>query len=209
MSKFVKAYEGDKDRTVVYEYADKTGIIKNGGTISWRHNNPGNIESTEFPKGHDGIGSVWRFAIFPDFETGRKGAFLLLKTAGYRHLALGQAIAKYAPKTENDTEKYIDYVVSKTGIDRDFPMSKLTDGQLWSVVDAMIVHEIFRVGAIETFDKPGRRYIWRTLKDAKVRPSHLLREGKIFEWASPPEDGHPSEAPGCRCWAQAYKFWDK
>lgn len=100
-------------------------------------------------------------------------------------------------------------MVSKTGIGRNVLMSSLTDEQLWSVVDAMIEYEEYKVGTIEAFDKPGRRYIWRTLKDAKARPSHLLREGKIFEWASPPEDGHPGEAPGCRCWAQAYKFWDK
>lgn len=35
MPEFVKAYEGEEERTVVYEYADKTGVLKSRGTIAW------------------------------------------------------------------------------------------------------------------------------------------------------------------------------
>ncbi len=45
-------------------------------------------------------------------------------------------------------------------------------------------------------------YIWHTAKDDKVRPSHAAREGKIFCWDSPPDDGHPGEDFNCRCWAE-------
>lgn len=43
------------------------------------------------------------------------------------------------------------------------------------------------------------KYQWRTVRDERVRPWHEEREGKIFSWNKPPFDGHPREAPFCRC----------
>jgi SPP1 gp7 family putative phage head morphogenesis protein len=45
------------------------------------------------------------------------------------------------------------------------------------------------------------RYVWRTLKDNRVRDEHAALEGKTFSWDDPPEDGHPGEAINCRCFA--------
>lgn len=42
-------------------------------------------------------------------------------------------------------------------------------------------------------------YTWRTSRDSRVRPLHREREGKIFQWDSPPSDGHPGEPINCRC----------
>ena len=42
-------------------------------------------------------------------------------------------------------------------------------------------------------------YQWRTVRDERVRPWHEEREGKVFAWDKPPFDGHPREAPFCRC----------
>jgi len=50
--------------------------------------------------------------------------------------------------------------------------------------------------------KKGKKYIWRTRKDNKVRSSHASRDGKIFEWDKPPPGGHPGEDYGCRCTAE-------
>ena len=47
-------------------------------------------------------------------------------------------------------------------------------------------------------------YIWRTRGDNKVRPEHAANNGKIFAWDNPPPTGHPGEAFGCRCLAEAY-----
>lgn len=46
-------------------------------------------------------------------------------------------------------------------------------------------------------------YIWRTVKDSRVREEHAEREGEHFEWDDPPEDGAPGEAINCRCVAEA------
>lgn len=48
-----------------------------------------------------------------------------------------------------------------------------------------------------------KQYIWRTSLDERVRKQHIHREGEIFDWANPPEDGHPGEPIRCRCYAEA------
>lgn len=47
-----------------------------------------------------------------------------------------------------------------------------------------------------------KRYVWRTVSDSRVRPEHEERDGQSFDWDDPPDDGHPSEAVLCRCWAE-------
>jgi uncharacterized protein with gpF-like domain len=61
-------------------------------------------------------------------------------------------------------------------------------------------------------------YVWRTMKDIRVRGapsggigglypnapiSHVEREGETFEYADPPEGGNPGEDFLCRCYAEA------
>lgn len=48
----------------------------------------------------------------------------------------------------------------------------------------------------------GKRYIWRTAMDERVRSEHEDREGKEFSWDDPPDDGHPGEPINCRCYAE-------
>ncbi|MCK4520973.1 MAG: minor capsid protein, partial [Nanoarchaeota archaeon] len=49
-----------------------------------------------------------------------------------------------------------------------------------------------------------RRYRWRTSRDERVRESHVVKEGNIYQWNKPPADtGHPSEDYNCRCYAEA------
>jgi SPP1 gp7 family putative phage head morphogenesis protein len=52
--------------------------------------------------------------------------------------------------------------------------------------------------------RPTTHYVWRTAGDAKVRGSHVARNGQIFSWANPPEHGHPGHEPNCRCWPEPY-----
>lgn len=51
------------------------------------------------------------------------------------------------------------------------------------------------------------RYIWRTMRDNRVRDEHEERDGLTFEWENPPpggpeSGGHPGEAIQCRCYAE-------
>ena len=48
-----------------------------------------------------------------------------------------------------------------------------------------------------------REYIWRTVGDSAVRPSHKANNGKTFSWgAPPPQTGHPGHDINCRCVAE-------
>lgn len=43
------------------------------------------------------------------------------------------------------------------------------------------------------------KYAWITQSDERVRPAHVERHEKIFDWRKPPEDGHPGQPYLCRC----------
>lgn len=45
-------------------------------------------------------------------------------------------------------------------------------------------------------------YTWRGVLDARERPEHVAREGRIFKWSEPPADGHPGQPIRCRCTAE-------
>ena len=45
------------------------------------------------------------------------------------------------------------------------------------------------------------RYVWRTVRDNRVREEHEALDGDSISWDSPPTDGHPGEAVNCRCYA--------
>lgn len=50
---------------------------------------------------------------------------------------------------------------------------------------------------LEKLEENGS-YIWMTVRDDRVRPSHYNRHNKIFKWSTHP---WPAEEDGCRCWA--------
>jgi SPP1 gp7 family putative phage head morphogenesis protein len=48
-------------------------------------------------------------------------------------------------------------------------------------------------------------YIWRTVMDERVRPTHRANEGKKFSWSDPPSNtghNHPAGDVMCRCIAE-------
>lgn len=49
-------------------------------------------------------------------------------------------------------------------------------------------------------------YIWRTVGDSDVRPSHRAMNGKFVRWDSPPTldkmTGHAGQFPNCRCYCE-------
>lgn len=49
------------------------------------------------------------------------------------------------------------------------------------------------------------KYVWVTVGDDRVRPTHVANEGKTFSWDKPsPVTGHPGDDINCRCRAQAF-----
>lgn len=76
---FVRA-EKDKGSSIVYYRNDGGKLVRTGGSSAWRNNNPGNIRSLgNFAKENGSIGEAKGFALFPDYETGRRALARLLR----------------------------------------------------------------------------------------------------------------------------------
>jgi SPP1 gp7 family putative phage head morphogenesis protein len=47
-----------------------------------------------------------------------------------------------------------------------------------------------------------RSYTWRGAMDERERDEHVAREGQVYSWDDPPDDGHPGQPIQCRCYAE-------
>ncbi len=104
---FVRAEKGKGSR-IVYHRNDGGKLIKAGGSPAWRNNNPGNLRSFgTFAKENGSIGAFDRFAIFPDYDTGRRAMARLFRGSKYQSLSIYTAIEVYAPpEDKNNVANY-------------------------------------------------------------------------------------------------------
>lgn len=141
---FVKASYNEKTLTVEYIADNGDRLLRSGGTIAWRFNNPGNLRPGPKYTLHIGQGKTVSgpFLIFPSPEAGRaeKKGLLLRK---YRGESINRMLHIYAPPKENDTERYIQTVCEKTGFSRDQIIGELPDEDLHRLMTAMEEHEGF------------------------------------------------------------------
>jgi uncharacterized protein (TIGR02594 family) len=145
MPKFVSATHSKSTLTVQYVGDNGDILLRSGGTVAWRFNNPGNIRPpSKFVNTSIGIGNTLsgNFFIFPDYETGRAEKKALLRRK-YNGETIASAMQIYAPPSENDTEAYIDFICSRTGFSRDQQISSMDDGQLDAMMNAMERREGF------------------------------------------------------------------
>ena len=131
---------------VVYTRANGNQFKRSGGTRAWRNNNPGCLRYSEFAVAHGAIGRAGGFAVFPDEETGRRAIAALLRSDGYSNLTIAQAIFKYAPPHENDTQEYKNHVRKSTELPIDTKISALNDEQIMRVVKIICIVEGWRPG---------------------------------------------------------------
>ena len=116
------------------------------GARNWRNNNPGNIENGSFAKGFGSLGGDPRFAIFPDFQSGRKAkSKLIFDGKNYKDLDLKAAIARYAPPSENNTTMYQNAVLQAVG-GQNKRMAEYSESERNSIMNAMEKVEGFKVG---------------------------------------------------------------
>ncbi|MEE1110717.1 MAG: hypothetical protein UIH99_00710 [Alphaproteobacteria bacterium] len=142
-----KAYAQDND--VIYNMPDGTRIKRSGGTRAWRNNNPGNIRMSDFSRKVGAIGEAGGFAVFPDKETGMYAIEALLRTNTYQNLTVAGAISRYAPPSENNTSAYHRTIEKHTGLSVNKPMNQLTQTELTSVANAIMIMEGWKEGNIQ------------------------------------------------------------
>lgn len=120
---------------------------KTGGSVSWRHNNPGNIKFGNFAKkygatkgqaGTDG-GS---FAIFPDVETGKEAIADLLRSRNYIGLSVDSAMKRWSNKGYG-LDVWGDSEMAQSTI-----MKNLSDNQISDLIEHMIQREGWKEGTI-------------------------------------------------------------
>ena len=120
------------------------------GSRNWRNNNPGNIEYGSYARSMGAVGTDGRFAVFPSYEAGRTAKEkLIFEGAGYRGLSLSQAINRYAPPVENDTQAYQRTVLQSVGgVDK--TMADYSDYERSRILAAMERMEGFKAGTVTT-----------------------------------------------------------
>lgn len=159
-SRFISAKYHVSTLTVDYAGSDGTHLLRTGGTIAWRFNNPGNIRPVDETKpimGAIGIGKTkgnGAFLIFASYEDGRAQKKSLLRRK-YNQRTIytmiagvpdkhGNIVMGYAPRTDhNDPESYAQSISENTGFPTTTVLSTLTDAQLDQVLDAMEKREGF------------------------------------------------------------------
>ena len=94
----------EKNRITI-EHADGSVETRQGGTMAWRNNNPGNIVYGDMAKKMGAIGRNDRMAVFADYKTGHMASKKLLLSPNYVDLTINQAICKRSPACENNTHR--------------------------------------------------------------------------------------------------------
>lgn len=181
-------------------------VVRQEGVRAWRNNNPGNIEYTDFAKKMGAIGSDGRFAIFPDYATGRRAKEALIFDGtggkrlgtkgdygtglGYKDKTLTQAIAAYAPIEENNTKSYQQAVLAAVG-GQNKRMSQYSAAERAAIMDAMERQEGFKTGKVSVVSGPGAIPVSRpavsTASPQSVAMAGLPRPAQVSVPSSAPE----------------------
>lgn len=104
--------------TLIDAIAKMEGFGANPKNIPTRDNNPGDIVAGAFTKAHGQTGTDGRFAVFASAEDGFSALRALL-THHYVGSTVREAINRYAPPIENDTDHYVNIVCKLTGLTPD------------------------------------------------------------------------------------------
>lgn len=127
-------------------------VEKRIGNRNWRNNNPGNIEFGDFTKRFGALAGDPRFAIFPTYDAGRNAKRdLIFMGKNYTNLVLSQAIARYAPPTENNTASYVGSVLSAVGVEK--YMKDYTTAEQDTILNVMQRIEGWVIGRVELIEK--------------------------------------------------------
>lgn len=175
MKKFIKVEEGVSNSVIFYDEDGNKLIrywksfeeqpVNEASTRSWRNNNPGNLASGPFSKRNGAIGEaglipnkekkILKYAVFPDYETGRNAQALRLKEGDmYIDLTLNELPRKYTGVKSGapDTEEVINYrkaIKFFTKFDMERTIRSLNDEEYDQLLDAMKKHEGWREGREE------------------------------------------------------------
>ena len=132
---------GGSQAKIKYMLPDKSGFIREGGSIAWRFFNPGNLRGSNLKCTTIQTKPNGTFAVFPNAETGQLALHnLLANNPEYQSRTVAQAIYKYAPPKENNTKRYINNL-RNAGINVDAKLSSLSDAQMQQLEEMIMIIE--------------------------------------------------------------------
>jgi len=130
----------------LYYRQDGTVLTKEGGSVSWRNNNEGNLRPGSLSSNRIGVDKK-NFAIFATPEEGREAKKnLLFNSSSYKDLTLRDAIKKYAPASDNNNPTQYANTILNRGKLENKVMSKYTDEEREMIMSIMKTVEGYRVG---------------------------------------------------------------
>ncbi|MFV0677048.1 LysM peptidoglycan-binding domain-containing protein [Variovorax sp. tm] len=136
---------------------DGRHLLRSGGTLPWRINNPGDLTARKVDgvpeprkaKGYIGFATTRSgrtFLIFPDEGAGREELKANLKRL-HGDRTISEAVPVYAPKKENDTEKYIRDLLKTSGIPAGRKIGECSDAELEKIVNSIAEIEGYHANA--------------------------------------------------------------
>lgn len=133
------------------------------GNANWRMNNPGNLRLTPWTKQQAGVigegdaGSSGKFAVFNTLAAGKKAKENLLfgPNTRYSKLSLRDAMYKYAPPSENNTEGYLKSVAAAVGVPDSTLLSQFNQSQRDAMLSSIEKNEGFKIGKIYAAARGG------------------------------------------------------
>jgi len=126
---------------------------REGGSLSWRYNNPGNIKFGKFARTHRAVGQGWEgHSVFPTYTLGRRAKYDLLFSPRkkYYKLSIRDAMRYYAPRSDqNRPDIYARFVANKIpGATVHTKLRDLNSDQREILLGAMQKFEGFRSGVV-------------------------------------------------------------
>ena len=133
----INKVDGSQVRIKYVDKQDGSGFIRNGGNIAWRFLNPGCLRDSPYKCVVFNTKPNGKFAVFDSPEKGRTAVRWVLENAQvYQGKTVRQAIPIYAPKKENNTQKYIKDL-SRQGVNVDKKLSEIDDNEWEKLLDAI------------------------------------------------------------------------
>ena len=111
------------------------------GAHAFRDNNQGNIEWGKFSNKHGAIGADGRFGVFTSAGQGKAALDALLHGPTYFHLSIDAAVGVYAPKFENNTAGYQQFLQNVVGVSGNTPLSSLSPSQMSALENGIARYE--------------------------------------------------------------------
>ncbi|WP_097198995.1 LysM peptidoglycan-binding domain-containing protein [Variovorax sp. YR752] len=147
MAKLISATYHPNIEVAEFICEDGRHLLRHGGTLPWRINNPGDLTarmvdgmpSPKKAKGYVGFATTRSgrtFLIFPDEEAGRMELKANLKRM-HGDRTISEAIPAYAPKKENNTQKYIDDLLKISGVPGDKKIRDCSDAELIKIMNGI------------------------------------------------------------------------